>query len=1188
MGLLDKSKNVSDESIYSVPSTDLGPSPTKEFHLYSNLKERFVQLWTGEDDKGPLVAKMGSNMWMTKFHFRDADGNEHRVESDSSLHSRYVWTLPSSQKLTWKTTRNVDLEGQKKTRLRRALKLVDEHDRVVAMFVYTKFAKRKEGKFIINRDYNDSREFEQGVLVSGLAILEVLACASRNAAASSAAASNASVAAAISLSDVCDNNSARPEAGFQRVIFGTSGSDLYRLGWTKFLMSLSMQFMADRAAAQPGFGQGSPITKVVAGIAANETKQLFHWQFSLKTECPQGCHRYGARCVENEQLAIVPAERSAKRFQVGMSVPVVWYIPKTPANQNTAESFNVTIALNGKIGLEISDSVAYPAYGDMDTEFIPDETWPESNNYQIFIIMGYGMKTLKSDKFGVWGGGKTPTPTSTPTLATSRARKMQSASSTTTAATTASAADASTTADSTSSSTPTAVPPAGGVSPGILGGAIGGAIVGTLAIVGLIWFMRKRMSQSRANHGQSTMHTNNGSLPPKYPNAHDAPAGNQPWPYQQMGGHSTTSVHNTNNDFKGYATANELPTQMHQEPVELYAMQGPPHKVEMMGDTTWHNTPPPPQNQPQKYVYSPASYVILFLVLCSTALVPATSFINLTIPVPARDALLRSLDQNLVSWSIQNRDLPIFSKTKLFSNFLKGLSINTGAGPAIRLGGGESDKTSYDPNNTLSISRFQSGYYGPQAQTNVTLGPNYFKSFRGTYPPDTKYIWCLNLINTTNSFDAAISTARGVLDYLGDQLELFEIGNEADFYGSKGYRDAGWDAKMMLPEWNFIADKVQELEPNITIKFTAGGFANPVYSVTKDFDIPGIIKAGFQGSRITLYTMHLYPQSGCTGLVTLRQLLLHDALYWNISNYVGQIAAAESVGAQFSIGETNTVSCVGRPGVSDTFAAALWLVDYALLAASLGIGRVYFHATPRASYSPILPVTYPTITGNYSAGVLPLAYGAYFVSEILSFDGTLKVMPISGGNDTDYSSYSIWDEKNKLQKIVVLNLEIYNTTVGSSNPATEESPVWPFDYPRPSKQIKIATPWPPGLEISVIKLQGPGSNSKALVNVSGFTFSSNDGAVEGNVVDTILTVQDGGHITFDLLASEAALLQLYSSVIANPHPTRNNSKAANSTVDGVVMRTRGAISGACAASVSSLRFTLALTTIVSTFSFVMA
>ncbi|EPS38652.1 hypothetical protein H072_7643 [Dactylellina haptotyla CBS 200.50] len=532
--------------------------------------------------------------------------------------------------------------------------------------------------------------------------------------------------------------------------------------------------------------------------------------------------------------------------------------------------------------------------------------------------------------------------------------------------------------------------------------------------------------------------------------------------------------------------------------------------------------------------------------------------IAISITVPATDNPLRPLDRNLVSWSIQNRDLPIFSRTSYLQNFFNALSTNTAKGQSVRLGGGESDKTTYSPDITITAQKFQSGYYGAQAQGNVTLGPNYFESFKDRYAPNTTYIWCLNLINSTNNFEAAISTAAGVLEYIKDELELFEIGNEADFYGSKGYRDKNWDATMMLPEWNYIADEVQKLGPNNgdDIKFAAGGFANPAYVVTKDFDIPGIIKAGFQSPRIPWYTMHLYPQSGCSGSVTIQPLLSHASLYELLSNYISQVEAAESVGGQFAIGETNTVSCTGRAGISDTFAAALWLVNYVLLSASIGIRRVYFHATSQAPYSPLIPINYSTDSGNYTSGVLPLAYGAYFVSEVLSSNENLHVTEMA--NDTDYSSYTIWDESNNLKKFVFINLAAYNTTMGVTNSATEDSPAFPFDYPRSSALVNISTPWNAGEELSIIRLQGPGSNAKALVNVSDFTFSTKDAKVENNLVDTILTVQADGYVVFDILASEAVLIQPYSDVLANPHPTKTESRASNSTANGVVMRTRGA------------------------------
>ncbi|KAF3913696.1 hypothetical protein AA313_de0202629 [Arthrobotrys entomopaga] len=292
-------------------------------------------------------------------------------------------------------------------------------------------------------------------------------------------------------------------------------------------------------------------------------------------------------------------------FQVGVPIDVVWYIPQTDANANTAEEFNVTIALNGEIGAVISDSVSYPGYGEQDTDFTPSETWPESNSYQVFILMDDGTKTLKSPKFGIFGGGKTPTPTAnhSKTSTSSTPEASETKSPTTTSPTSSSTTSGTPTSATSASSTPTAAP---GVSGTVLGGAIGGAIAGTLALVGVILFMKKRMAESRGAHGASN--SNNGNHPPPNYQAHEIPSNpGQPWPYQQMNAHSTTTV-NTNYDPKGFVPmgVNELPTQMHYEPVELYTMSK--EATELPGDTNWNVPNQSSQPQPQKYVYGPDSY----------------------------------------------------------------------------------------------------------------------------------------------------------------------------------------------------------------------------------------------------------------------------------------------------------------------------------------------------------------------------------------------------------------------------------------------------------------------------------------------------------------------------------------------------------------------------------------------------
>ncbi|KAF3918161.1 hypothetical protein ABW20_dc0102169 [Dactylellina cionopaga] len=256
--------------------------------------------------------------------------------------------------------------------------------------------------------------------------------------------------------------------------------------------------------------------------------------------------------------------------------------------------------------MELSNSVSFPGYGEQDTTFTPDETWPESNKYQVFILMDFGIKTLKSPNFGIWGGGKTSTSTldASSTSSATRAAKTSPPSQITGAPSTTSGADEPSNTTSSASPSPTAA--ATTVSPTILAGAIGGAIAGTLAIVGLVWLMRNRMAESRAAHGSPN--SNAGYPPPSYQNKVDN--GGQPWSYQQMNAQSATSV-NANNEFKGFAPValNEMPTQMHQEPVEMYAGK---ERVELSGDSNWHIPPPPPpthqQQQQSRYVYGPQSY----------------------------------------------------------------------------------------------------------------------------------------------------------------------------------------------------------------------------------------------------------------------------------------------------------------------------------------------------------------------------------------------------------------------------------------------------------------------------------------------------------------------------------------------------------------------------------------------------
>jgi len=55
----------------------------------------------------------------------------------------------------------------------------------------------------------------------------------------------------------------------------------------------------------------------------------------------------------------------------------------------------------------------------------------------------------------------------------------------------------------------------------------------------------------------------------------------------------------------------------------------------------------------------------------------------------------------------------------------------------------------------------------------------------------------------------------------------------------------------------------------------------------------------------------------------------------------------KALGANFSIphimGETNSLYNEGKPGLSNSFGAALWGIDFNLYCASVGIRRVHMH-----------------------------------------------------------------------------------------------------------------------------------------------------------------------------------------------------------------------------------------------------
>ena len=92
--------------------------------------------------------------------------------------------------------------------------------------------------------------------------------------------------------------------------------------------------------------------------------------------------------------------------------------------------------------------------------------------------------------------------------------------------------------------------------------------------------------------------------------------------------------------------------------------------------------------------------------------------------------------------------------------------------------------------------------------------------------------------------------------------------------------------------------------------------------------------------------------------MSLPNLMNHINTIQYFSQWTTEIAAAKSQSIPFVMGETGSVSCHGKEGVSNSFGAALWSIDYMLHGAVLGMKSVYFHGGTPFYYSMWQPVVY--------------------------------------------------------------------------------------------------------------------------------------------------------------------------------------------------------------------------------------
>lgn len=281
-----------------------------------------------------------------------------------------------------------------------------------------------------------------------------------------------------------------------------------------------------------------------------------------------------------------------------------------------------------------------------------------------------------------------------------------------------------------------------------------------------------------------------------------------------------------------------------------------------------------------------------------------------------------------------------------FVNMVKGLGQGI-----IRVGGNSADKTGWtgaprtaatatDSLTTSDVDRF----FGFAAATGW------------------KVMFALNL--GTGSAAAAANEAAYIGQHYSSQLLCFEIGNEPDLYSRNGLRTTTYSYTSFRQQFEAYYDSVKAAVP-------AAVFSGPAAADnTSGWVVPF---AGDEASRILLLTEHYYKMGPPTDTsVTIANLLNGNT---GILNEAAAMAAAATAhDLTYRISECNSVYDGGLTGVSNTFASALWGLDYMFALAEHGDAGVNFHGGGAGAYTPIA-----FSAGQFSAR--PLYYGMLLFAQ---------------------------------------------------------------------------------------------------------------------------------------------------------------------------------------------------------------
>jgi hypothetical protein len=332
----------------------------------------------------------------------------------------------------------------------------------------------------------------------------------------------------------------------------------------------------------------------------------------------------------------------------------------------------------------------------------------------------------------------------------------------------------------------------------------------------------------------------------------------------------------------------------------------------------------------------------------------------------------------------------------------------------------------------------------------------------------------------------------------GSSLLGMEIGNELNlYYTNPIFRPPTYNVTGQITDLLDYLSILKGSKATQSITFAAPAYYNPNPTIIADQVQPLVnYIQGKNPANLGLVTLHWYPLNVSQGpSPTAANLLAPQVVTASENAFNAALAAMAPYGLAVQIGETNSVSGEGQPGLSDTQAAALWALDYMLDMARIGISRLNVHIHDGSSYDPVLS-TSPS-PGVYVNQVEPIYYAMYAfgAAKRLSF------LPLTTTTSANVRAYALSTCPTCAITVFVINKDL--TASGTV-------------------QIALSAP---AAGASLLQLAAPALSSPAAsVTYGGQQFSNSTGLLTGTLQSTPVFPQSNGTYTFTLNNATAAVL----------------------------------------------------------------